>query len=71
MPDDEVDYDETSNEACDSGPFCQHWSDPADCTKKCAACSHECREHGGYDPRECRECLCPSFEDESDESEDV
>jgi hypothetical protein len=30
----------------DTGPFCQHWSDPSDCEEKCARCGLECRRHG-------------------------
>lgn len=65
MDADEIEFEETSNEEWDSGHFCLHWADAAGCTEKCTACSHECREHGGYEPRECRECKCQGFEEES------
>lgn len=29
----------------ESGPFCRHWSDPADCDKMCAGCGHGCTSH--------------------------
>lgn len=28
----------------ESGPFCRHWSDPADCEEVCV-CGHGCIEH--------------------------
>lgn len=37
----------------DSGPFCRHWSDPADCDRECTTCKHPCSEHYGHDD-ECR-----------------
>lgn len=32
-------------EADESGPFCPHWDDPADCTEACIKCKHQCRRH--------------------------
>lgn len=45
----------------DSGPFCRHWSDPADCDERCARCNHRCGRHafgdGDSECMECEECL--------------
>ena len=45
----------------ESGPFCRHWSHPADCDQICT-CGHGCAEHGhgecGND-----ECTCEEFKD--------
>ena len=46
----------------DSGPFCKHWSHPADCDERCI-CGHLCGRHfcGEY----CKEegCDCEQFRD--------
>ena len=47
----------------DTGPFCRHFSDPADCEITCQACGHVCRNHG-YGPEECDDCECPSWVEE-------
>ncbi len=50
----------------DSGPFCQHWGDPADCDEVCATCGHRCWEHEHWDaPRACDVdgCECKGFKD--------
>ena len=53
----------------DSGPFCWHWSDPADCDEKCAraGCGHGCGQHAADDGEAgCFECDCPAwFEEEA------
>lgn len=41
-----------------SGPFCRHWSDPADCVMACARCGHLCCEHDVSSPGECLEAGC-------------
>lgn len=38
-----------SDDEYDSGPFCRHWSDPADCDEKCADCGHDCTGHAWGD----------------------
>ena len=46
----------TDDPCQESGPFCRHWGDPADCDEKCATCGHECCEHdqsGDGEPSEC------------------
>lgn len=63
MPDEEEQETEY-----DTGPFCIHWSDPADCEEICATCKHWCRAHG---LGECNEggCKCVKFKDQDDSSE--
>jgi hypothetical protein len=63
MADNEYDYgEEPERQEWDSGPFCPHWSDPADCDALCA-CGHKCGRHhqGGA----CGEgdCPCEEFKD--------
>lgn len=36
----------------DSGPFCRHWGDPADCEEVCV-CGHSCTEHEFAEPGAC------------------
>lgn len=45
----------------ESGPYCQHWSDPWNCDELCK-CGHYCREHGDGS---CNAdgCKCEEFED--------
>ncbi len=52
----------------DSGPFCQHFGDPADCHERCATCGHLCCQHDYYAPHECEadDCVCAAFEDEDE-----
>lgn len=47
----------------ESGPYCHHWSDPADCTEPCATCGHTCAAHGGEWNEACRktDCECVAF----------
>ena len=47
----------------ESGPYCQHWSEPWDCEDPCV-CGHPCKRHDIHD-RDCRErsCSCKKFED--------
>jgi hypothetical protein len=49
----------------ESGPFCRHWSDPADCDEVCARCGHPCRQHCG-DDGSCDEtgCTCQEWKGE-------
>lgn len=62
---------ETENDSIwddyDSGPFCRHFSDPADCEEVCKRCGHKCHEHGsGVDDGEpCfhDECSCTGWVD--------
>ena len=49
----------------DSGPFCRHWSHPADCDEPCATCGHLCCQHtesgcAAADESACV-CACGSF----------
>lgn len=47
----------------ESGPYCQHWGDPADCEEMCD-CGHPCHSHNYYgDKHECCEdgCECEKF----------
>jgi hypothetical protein len=37
---------EDSWEGYETGPFCRHFGDPADCDRPCERCGHACREHG-------------------------
>ncbi len=62
MCDDDVEYN--------SGPFCQHWSDPSDCDDLCV-CGHKCCQH--YGNEECTveegfpaQCPCQEFRDASE-----
>ena len=43
--DDEIDIEPYEEEDYDTGPFCRHYADPADCDIKCLRCNHECHEH--------------------------
>lgn len=49
----------------DSGPYCQHWSDPSDCDEVCERCGHKCCEHDVWDEDDhaCEEegCDCQGF----------
>ncbi len=49
----------------DSGPFCRHWGDPADCDHECANCRHPCCHHYQTDDGECHidGCACAKFAD--------
>ena len=38
--DEEIDW-----ENYETGPFCEHWSDPQDCTEICDRCGHKCCQH--------------------------
>ena len=48
----------------ESGPFCQHWGDPADCDRECQ-CGHECCQHG-YSAG-CSVCGCEEFREKDGE----
>jgi hypothetical protein len=50
----------------DSGPFCIHWGDPADCAVLCV-CGHPCHEHWGGNECHNENCKCKEFAD-SDEN---
>ena len=49
----------------ESGPFCRHWSDPADCEDLCALCSHPCGQHEDdvcdTDGCDCRQWVNPGY----------
>ena len=49
----------------ESGPFCQHFSDPSSCDEKCANCGHSCQAHGSVAGELCNEdgCECQGFVD--------
>jgi hypothetical protein len=51
---------EEEMEDWESGPYCQHWSDPSDCEVECT-CGHFCRDHCGSDDCLIAECKCESF----------
>ena len=60
----------TDWENYESGPFCRHWGDPADCDAKCANCGHICRVHEFESPGECvdgrdGDCDCKEWKEES------
>lgn len=56
--DDFIENDSTDNYLdYESGPFCRHFSDPADCEKKCVGCGHECQDHN-YSDGNYSCCLC-------------
>jgi len=50
----------------DSGPFCQHWSDPSECEKICATCGHECRWHTMGEKCRIEGCDCEKFMDKEE-----
>ena len=57
MPDDFEDYE--------SGPFCIHWGDPADCEDLCLreGCGHKCHFHscGGFECLAVDGCPCKAL----------
>ena len=61
---DEGNYEE---EEWQSGPFCRHWSDPADCETCRAGCAHcgcDGSAHWYGAPYLCENCAdCPGWED--------
>jgi hypothetical protein len=56
---DDIDYD------YDSGPFCRHWRDPADCNLLCKVCRHFCWQHSWY-VNNCNVegCSCEEYKDD-------
>jgi len=49
----------------ESGPFCRHWGDPADCDVLCKKCGHRCVDHDFSRPSECNECdECTGWEED-------
>ncbi len=52
---DECDDEGPDSEPPESGPFCRHFGDPADCDRLCERCGHRCSAHdqGGEDDSEC------------------
>ena len=53
----------TDWENYESGPFCRHWYDPAECEEKCANCGHRCFSHGYGSDSGCNECDCQEWKD--------
>lgn len=51
------------DELNDTGPFCEHFSDPPECDELCL-CGHQCCEHDLIEPRSCQICECADYEDE-------
>ena len=51
----------------ESGPFCQHWSDPSDCDQLCE-CGHQCHDHESWDEGKCKAegCSCEKFTDNTE-----
>ena len=41
----ETETEEEHFDEYESGPFCRHWGDPADCDELCANCHHKCSWH--------------------------
>ena len=59
--DDDLEYE--------SGPFCMHFGDPADCDELCV-CGHQCHEHSYWDDDhgcEVEGCSCTKFVDKPGE----
>jgi len=44
----------------DSGPYCIHWNDPADCEAMCV-CGHMCCQH---ENDKCNLCSCKKFKED-------
>lgn len=64
MPEEDDSEAEDSGE-WNTGPFCRHWGDPADCDILCT-CKHPCKIHDlDDDSSECNEegCGCKKFEE--------
>ena len=61
---------EDSLEDYQTGPFCRHWYDPADCpicAAGCANCGHSGIVHDFEAPGECFECDdCPGWQDKEE-----
>lgn len=59
MDEDERDESDESEDTTDynSGPYCRHWNDPADCDAVCGTCGHTCGQH--VDALGCRDEHCP------------
>lgn len=46
----------------ESGPFCRHWGDPADCEEVCGTCGHHCCRHWFSDgDSSCNDCDCEAW----------
>lgn len=60
--------DEDAWEDYETGPFCRHWGDPADCAEVCATCGHRCTNHEWEAPGECtvEGCECKEWKDKHD-----
>lgn len=54
----------------ESGPFCRHYGDPADCDHECQICGHTCSQHVQDDFGYCRvdECECQEWREKDSES---
>ena len=48
----------------ESGPFCRHWGDPADCPEECQ-CAHTCTWHEWDEPGACLAdgCDCEEWQE--------
>jgi|GEM_PF-5544248 len=62
-------FEEDDSEDWQSGPFCRHWSDPADCElcrAGCANCGHGGEVHALGSEALCEEdgCQCPGWQDQ-------
>ena len=60
------DEEEDCEEAWESGPFCVHWGDPADCNIECAECGHDCYQHG-TSKCQAKDCNCSNFREKDEE----
>lgn len=63
------DSEEIDWSAYESGPFCRHWGDPADCDIVCASCGHRCTRHRAEDGEsECTDCECERWVEPDEEA---
>lgn len=59
--------DEEDEPTCDSGPFCRHFNDPADCDEKCT-CGHSCSSHPfGNECHDDEGCSCLGYEERDED----
>jgi hypothetical protein len=56
--------DEDEDKVPESGPFCRHFHDPADCEEVCI-CGHTCNYHGANPDSGCLvgDCSCAQWEE--------
>jgi hypothetical protein len=54
--------DEDEDKVPESGPFCRHFHDPADCEEICF-CGHPCNYHGAAPDSGCLVCDCEQWKE--------